>query len=199
VNPFAYPAAAHLRRHGPRGYADADSYRPWLRDEFTFRCVYCLEREQWGKVRGTFDLDHFQPQALHPEHALAYENLHYSCAACNAGKDAQPIPNPENTLTAGDVQVNEDGTIAARSSAAQRIVRKLGLDDPEYTEFRLLWINIVALAERCDPALYRKLLGYPADLPDLTQLRPPRGNTRPEGVEQGHFTRRESGTLPETY
>ena len=48
TDPFSYPAAAHVRRHGPQGYADYPSYLPWLRDEFSFRCVYCLLREQWG-------------------------------------------------------------------------------------------------------------------------------------------------------
>jgi hypothetical protein len=42
---FTYPAEPHLRRHGPQGYVDAASYRPWLRDDFAFRCVYCLFRE----------------------------------------------------------------------------------------------------------------------------------------------------------
>src|SRR5205085_2403491 len=42
--PFTYP---HVWRHGPRGYADYPSYRPWRRDEFTFCCVYCLLREWW--------------------------------------------------------------------------------------------------------------------------------------------------------
>src|SRR5258708_6259440 len=51
TEPFQYPAAPHVRRHGPQGYADAASFRPWLRDEFTFRCVYCLQREVWGTVR----------------------------------------------------------------------------------------------------------------------------------------------------
>ena len=59
--PFNYPALAHRQRHGPLGYADYESYRPWLRDEFAFRCVYCLFRETWGKLRGAFNLDHFQP------------------------------------------------------------------------------------------------------------------------------------------
>jgi len=114
-------------------------------------------------VRGTFNLDQFLPQAFHPEQALSYDNLIYCCAACNAGKGGQRIPNPEKVLTAGDVWVNEDGTIATRTAAAQRVVRKLGLDAPEYTEFRLLWINILALAEQYNDDLYRKLLGYPAD------------------------------------
>ncbi len=45
TDPFAYPPAPHVRRNGPQGYADYQSYRPWLRDEFSFRCVCCLLRE----------------------------------------------------------------------------------------------------------------------------------------------------------
>jgi hypothetical protein len=58
MTPFTYPAVPHIRRHGPQGYAHYSSYRPWLRDEFRFRCVYRLLREQWGRVAGIFDLDH---------------------------------------------------------------------------------------------------------------------------------------------
>ncbi len=39
TDPFSYPNRPHVRRHGPRGYANYESYRPWLRDEFSFRCV----------------------------------------------------------------------------------------------------------------------------------------------------------------
>lgn len=72
---FDYPDPRSHRRHGPRGYADYESYRPWLRDEFTFRCVYCLKREQWGLVTGEFDIDHFEPQKLLPNLAADYGNL----------------------------------------------------------------------------------------------------------------------------
>ena len=68
--PFTYPAAPHTRRHGPRGYADYESYRPWLRDEFAFRCVYCLLREAWGPPKGAYALDHFLPVAARPDLAL---------------------------------------------------------------------------------------------------------------------------------
>lgn len=64
--PFAYPAVPHARNHGPQGYTDYTSYRPWLRDEFSFRCVYCLFREQWGRIRGVYTLDHFLPVASIP-------------------------------------------------------------------------------------------------------------------------------------
>jgi hypothetical protein len=196
---FSYPSHPHRRRHGPQGYADYESYRPWLRDEFAFRCVYCLLREQWGRVRGTFDIDHFLPVVQHPEQEQTYENLLYSCATCNAAKGSRVIPDPSQVLIEGDVRVDEDGTIQARTRAARRLIRVLGLDDPEYTEFRLLWTGIVSLAASCDPDLYRRLMGFPDDLPHLARLRPPGGNTRPGGVRTSHFSRKKAGRLPETY
>jgi hypothetical protein len=75
MTPFLYPSQPHVRRHGPQGYADGESYRPWLRDEFAFRCVYYLFREQWGRVVGTFTIDHFLPVSLHPEQERTYDNL----------------------------------------------------------------------------------------------------------------------------
>ena len=197
--PFVYPARPHTRRHGPHGYADYSSYRPWLRDEFGFKCVYCLNREQWGRVRGTFDLDHFLPVKLHPELAGTYDNLLYACAACNDAKRDAVIPDPCQVFVSGNVSVREDGTLETRTPDARRIVRVLGLDGREATEFRRLWIEIVALAERRDARLYRRLMGYPDDLPNLRRFRPPGGNTHPEGIDTSYFVKREDGTLLTTY
>jgi hypothetical protein len=197
--PFAYPLLPHARRHGPRGYADYASFRPWLRDEFTFRCAYCLRREQWGLVRGTFAIDHFLPAAVRPDLATEYDNLVYACATCNAAKADRELPDPAEVLLRDDARVAEDGTIEADTPEARRLIRVLGLDDPEYTEFRLLWIGIVALAARHDPELSKRLLGFPADLPDLGSLRPPGGNARPDGVSTSYFEQRSRGELPETY
>ncbi|MEX0819011.1 MAG: hypothetical protein WD070_05450 [Pirellulaceae bacterium] len=72
--PFLYPTRPHIRRHGPV-YTAYESYRPWLRDEFSFRCVYCLKREQWGVVRGTFDIDHFVCSGINSEVALRPSKL----------------------------------------------------------------------------------------------------------------------------
>ena len=197
--PFAYPALPHARRHGPHGYADHDGYRPWLRDEFVFRCVYCLRREQWGLVKGTFAVDHFVPVAVRPDLAADYDNLVYACASCNAGKAAHALPDPCEVLLRDDVRVAEDGAIEGDTPEARRLIRVLGLDDAEYTEFRCLWIGIVALAARHDQELFRRLMGYPADLPDLGVLKPPGGNTRPGGIAASHFERRARGELPDTY
>ncbi len=181
--PFAYPTAPHIRRHGPQGYADYASYRPWLRDEFSFRCVYCLLREQWALVRGTFTIDHFLPVAIHPDRTAVYDNLVYSCAACNMAKREKVLPDPCQVLVSDDVRVLNDGAILATTPAAQRLVEVLGLDSPEYREFRLAWIDIITVAAERRPELLQRLMGYPANLPELKRLRPPGGNSRPGGGE----------------
>jgi hypothetical protein len=199
MTPFTYPAEPHTRRHGPQGYADYTSFRPWLRDEFCFRCVYCLARERWVRGEGMFHLDHFLPVAHHPERILTYENLLYACATCNAAKSDHPIPDPCRFLLSGDVTIREDGVMEARTRDARRIVRVLGLDDEKTTEFRMLWIGIVALAKEHNAPLHRWLMGFPDDLPDLNGLMPPGGNTQPEGVERSYYARRQCGNLAETY
>jgi hypothetical protein len=60
---FQYPNSPHLRRHGPFGYEDYISFKGWLRDEFTFRCVYCLERERWyPSGADAFGVEHVKPE-----------------------------------------------------------------------------------------------------------------------------------------
>ena len=196
--PFAYPATPHVRRHGPQGYADYAGFRPWLRDEFTFRCVYCLLREQWAR-HGSFGIDHFLAVAHHAAQATDYDNLLFACAPCNAAKQDRLLPDPLRVLTNAAVQVAADGTIRTDDAEAAQLIELLGLNSDKSTEFRMLWIGIIALAAKHEPELYAKLMGFPADLPNLSRLRPPKGNARPEGVPQSWHARREAGTLPETY
>ena len=197
--PFDYASTPYVRRHGPTGYADYASYRPWLRDEFTFRCVFCLRREIWSAVIGEFAIDHFEPVANRPDKTTDYDNLLYACAACNVRKADQFVADPRTALSRESMDVGIDGSIEACSRQARQVVRVLQLDGPEMTEFRALWIDILRLAAACDPNLYRRLLKFPDDLPDLSSLKPPGGNTRPEGIERSYFQQRERGELPEIY
>ena len=84
-----FPARPQRRRHGPVGYKGHRAFKPWLRDEFHYRCVYCLFREQYD-TNGprAFGVDHFRPKSR-GEFAgvsLDYDNLHYSCNLCNQAK-----------------------------------------------------------------------------------------------------------------
>ena len=196
---FDYPPTALSRRHGPQGYADYPSYRPWLRDEFTFRCVYCLKREQWGVVSGDFDVDHFEAQAKSPGRAVDYDNLLNACHSCNLRKSGHAVPDPCVCLTAGQVRVAPDGSIEGQSDDAERIILTLGLNSEKYKNFRLTWLRNVELAMAYDREQFLSLMCFPADAPDLSRLRPPGGNSRPDGVNQSHYARRQRGELPETY
>jgi hypothetical protein len=60
--------------------------------------VYCLLREQWGRVGSLFDLDHFLPVARHPEQRVSYDNLLYSCATCNEAKGDAAVADPCRVL-----------------------------------------------------------------------------------------------------
>jgi len=196
---FDYPEPSATRRHGPQGYASYDSYRPWLRDEFAFRCVYCLIREQWGRITGEFHLDHYLPQLIDARRAAQYANLLYSCASCNLSKGSRLTPDPTTALTADQVFIDDAGAIVGLTENAVRLIRVLDLDDEEHRQWRRLWMRILELAKRHEPQLHEQLLGFPDDLPDLSSLRPPGGNLRPEGIAQSYFAQRKQGRLAATY
>jgi hypothetical protein len=199
MSAFVNPAERHLRRHVPRGYANVESYRPWLRDDFIFRCVYCLFREQSGCVKAAFALDHFCAVCVFPELQGSCDNLLYACAAWNQSQGAARLPDPTQVLMDGAVRVHDDGRIEATTPGARRIIRILVLDGREETETRLLWLGIITLAQRADSALYHRLMGFPESLPDLKRLRLTGGNERPEGVPVCYFAQRRNGTLVTTY
>ena len=60
--PFDYPDTHHVRIHGPRDYRRYEAYKPWLRDEFAFRCLYCGCREVWFPDGDrAFSVEHVRP------------------------------------------------------------------------------------------------------------------------------------------
>jgi hypothetical protein len=195
---FDYPQPGEVRRHGPANYATYESYRPWLRDEFAFRCVYCLKRETWGQMTSEFELDHFEPQSLNPQLRLNYLNLVYAWRRCNAVKRDQTVADPFRLLRATLVTTFPDGSLRARDRDTERLVRQLDLNSPRLKSWRVMWVRIVALAKDRDPSLYFRLVAFPEELPDLSRLRP-QLNTRKEGVDDCWFARRQRGDLPDEY
>jgi HNH endonuclease len=195
---FDYPQAKEQRRHGPAGYAEVESYRPWLRDEFDFRCVYCLKRETWGQVTFEFELDHFQPQSLNPRLKLDYRNLVYACRRCNAVKRDQTVADPLLLLQPTLASTLPDGSLKSHDAETQRLIRQLDLNSPRLRSWRVMWMRIVDLAQERDPSLYFQLVGFPGDLPNLGKLRPPR-NARKESHLDSWFARRQGGSLPAAY
>jgi hypothetical protein len=200
-HPFAFPAGVHVRRHGPAGWADYRRYRPWLRDEFSFRCVYCLNRERWMDVRRGYQIDHFVPQKIRPDLRADYDNLLYLCAACNNLKGAVLLPDPCVVALSECICFHDDGTVEAiepNQDEGQRLIDVLELDQPQLVEYRRSRIGSIKSHATYEPSLYLHEMGYPSELPDLTVDVPPR-NTRPEGLAESCRCRFDKGTLPPIY
>jgi hypothetical protein len=197
---FAYPEHAASRKHGPQGYAHYEAYRDWLRDEFDFRCAYCLMRESWLRGSRGFQIDHCSPRRLDPTRESEYDNLTYTCPWCNQSKAGVPVPNPTDVAYGMALQVTENGVVEAKNSLGAILIDGLRLNHAEITHQRRLVIRVVRLAEeKNNAAVVFRLLGYPDDLPNLRAKRPPGGNRRPEGVRDSCLERRRRGELALIY
>lgn len=197
--PFKYSSTCLERNHGPSGYSGYASYRDWLRDDFLFRCVYCLHREQWDRKTGRFHIDHFLPVSHDPAGEFVYENLFYACSGCNLVKQAVlGIPNPCEVPFGKLVSVAENGEIWGLDDDGKYLIKVLRLDNSENNKHRSRWIRIIHNLQESDPELCSELMGFPDDLPDLRKSDPPK-NSKPDGVHQCCFVQREKGILPTTY
>jgi hypothetical protein len=196
---FAYPSEPHHRRHGPGGYKHYGQYRDWLRDDFEFRCVFCLCRETWSMMEASWDIDHCIPRAIDARLALVYGNLLYTCHRCNNTKRAHVFPNPCEVAYAEHLIVGEDGSIAGKTDEGRRIIRLMKLDSPSANRARRLYIMIEHTFAG-DPLKYRLWMGYPHELPDIESLaKEVPSNARPEGVKESCLARKNRGDLPDVY
>jgi hypothetical protein len=199
ITAFEYPAHPHGRRHGPAGYSDYESFREWLRDEFSYRCVFCLQREQWTRFNASFHIDHFVPQSVNSSLLCEYDNLLYICATCNSRKGDLNVPNPCEIAFGECVEVLPNGTIESRNATGELLIDLLRLDDDVLTGYRQRWLETWhALISSGKMNAYHEWMRFPENLPDLGTKKPP-GNSRPEGIAHSAFERRKRGELPETY
>ncbi len=197
--PYEYPKAPHVRRHGPAGWAQYQKYRQWLRDEFAFRCVYCLDRERWRDMRAPLQIDHFQPQALKPALACNYANLLYLCPACNRLKSASILPDPCAVALGDCIRVHQDGRIEGLTPAGARLIDTLALDTFHARERRRLIIGTITSLANSDPKMFLEWMRYPDDLPDLSQPPHPPTNARPAGILESYYEQRRKKALPDCY
>jgi hypothetical protein len=202
---FDYPAIPHQRRHGPRGYLDYTSYKPWLRDEFIFRCVYCLTRERWQPDgHEAFSADPFDAQSTQPARRGAYENLFYVCCSCNAARGALQLPfNPSGEAIGAHLQVTQDGAVEPLTAIGVQFIAICHLNRPRLADFRRRLLRLLETLSASESpqatAALKELLAFPVDLPELDSKRPPEGNERPAGLLESCYARRQRGELPEFY
>jgi hypothetical protein len=195
---FSFPRLTHNRKHGPDGYEDYKSFKEWLRDEFVFRCAYCLAREQWEKDgKAVFSIDHFTPQSVDSSISLKYDNLFYVCLRCNYYKNDLPGHlNPCSHAMADHIYLKQDGEFGWHTKEGRGHILLLDLNDPDIVGYRLRVISAVLDAwSSQDAERINQWLGYPRDLPNLMSLRPPK-NTKPNGKKYCFYKLKENYHLP---
>lgn len=202
--PFEFSSRSPRRKHGPGGYRNYHQYKDWLRDEFTFRCVYCLERERWyPSGHAAFAVEHIVPVAKQPDLQCDYDNLAYACLRCNSFKQDIETLDPSRIALGEHVAVAADGSIVARTPEGREFILLLHLNEPRACELRRTMISILQLRNKNPDdatisALFDWFYGYPDDLPDLRSKRAD-SNSRPEGIPQCYFVLRLEGRLPKVY
>lgn len=203
--PFAHPSSlAGARLHGPSGYSDYQPYKDWLRDEFSFRCIYCLTRERWERdPRSAFGVDHIVPRSVDSSLVARYDNLVYSCNTCNSARQDSLLPIDLNTdQIGGHVRLNAMGVYAAVTPQGESLIDLLNLNLQPLVQARrrvlFAYKRVIGAAPGVQDVDF-DLFNYPLDLPDLGSLRPPNGNSRPSGIIACAFNRRAIGALPEFY
>ncbi len=201
---FAFPMARHRRKHGPEGYTNYESYREWLRDEFSYRCVFSLIRETWIGRAASFDIDHLCPQSSDPTLACDYNNLLYLSHRTNLRKGKLPLPDPGKVALGECLKVETDGDRMGEITPLNRdgevIIATLRLDHPEAVQERRKWLTILRVAAESHESLFRELVGFPADLSNLATPQRRKRNTRPEGIQESAYHLREiTRSLPDWY
>lgn len=194
---FAYPLPT-ARRHAPSGYVDYTSFKPWLRDEFAFRCLYCLTRERWFPTgHEGFSVEHYIAQSVAPALRCAYDNLFYVCCACNAVRRNLALPfDPTRESLGNHLHITRAGVAEAVTIEGAQFIDLCRLNRPARVDFRRRLLNLLETAEE---GVLLDWLGFPPDLPDLAALHPPTGNARAAGLAESHFERRRRDELPPVY
>ena len=132
------------RRILTRTYSDYTRYRPFLREDFRFRCAYCLRHEFFVGGEAGCVIDHHRPQHGpfgRPDLISVYENLYWCCVECNSIKsDTWPSPEElaENRRFLDPCQpeddhnlhwdIEEDGQLRSLTSVGEYTLDKLVLN-----------------------------------------------------------------------
>jgi len=201
---FAYPIEPYRRKHGPVYHGkEPESYREWLRDEFSYRCVFSLWRETWIGRHGHFDIDHLKSRVSRPDLIRDYDNLLYLSHRINLRKGRKPLPDPCKIGLGMHLKIETGGKrigrIIALDELGEEICETLRLNRGDEIDLRRKWIGILKCAAVTDEALFRDLVGFPKDLRNLDKLKPD-DNSRRSGISKSAWHLREvRESLPEWY
>ena len=157
-----------------------------------------MNRKVWSPTN-IWAIDHLIAQDEASELVCDYDNLVFACQFCNQQKLANHVPDPCRVAYGKCLRVEADGRVTPLNRQGQRLVNVIRLNHQRFVEERLKTMRLLKVLAEHEPAEAERLMGFPADLPDLSARKPPQGNRRPEGVSESCLARRLRGDLPRTY
>ena len=200
-----YSEQLFARKHAPAGYDSYKSFKQWIRDEFWFRCIYCLSRETWyPNGHRAFSIDHVIPQSIAPALRVSYGNLVYSCLWCNSAKSDAGLRDPVSEPMGTHLRILDSGKLESRTDYGKVLEHILLLNEPERVASRRQGILLAELFSQ-DPQneflqeKYYSWFGFPESFPDLETLRPPEGNLNEGSEFQSFFALHGRGELGLVY
>jgi hypothetical protein len=155
LNPFSYPKSRHTRRLRPGPFTTYQEYKPFLREEFEKKCVYCRMPDTM-KDYEMYGVDHYRPKSLFTKLLTTYSNLFYCCNPCNRRKleywptrgrlKTHFIPNPCDHEMFTHLRFVGD-KVQARTPAGEVAYDLLDLDDPKVVEYRRFILDLLNIYE----------------------------------------------------
>lgn len=168
-------AVFRRREKSPGPFKHYSEYRPYVREDFSDCCAYCLTSELLGGGPESFELDHFRPKSL-PQFASFeshFYNLYYSCRPCNLIKGNRWPDSHLETLGYGFVDLcaeafsdhfeeDPEGVWKPLSRRAEYTLERLRLNRAHLCEIRRLLRSLAAK---------RRLPAVNWDIPAREQIR----------------------------
>ena len=141
IPPFWYPTKKHQRTETPPVYANYRNYKPYLKDEFSGRCVYCRKADS-DQDSGSFHVEHYKPKLMFSDLVNVYSNLFYACASCNrfkgkywSAEQSKQVLNPCDHVMSQHL-VFESELVEKRSSQGGFNIELLRLNNAETVSYR---------------------------------------------------------------
>lgn len=113
------------------------------------------------------------------------------------------VINPCEETLGDHLEIQSDGSVRALTTHGAEQIALCRLNRPRLLEARRIMIELFSMLEASVTGEAGEFLhflqGFPDNLPRLSTLRPPGGNTRPESIVDSYYAKRQRGELPATY
>ena len=144
ITPFKFSNIIHVRTEHPPKYSNYRKYKSYLQLEFNNKCVYCRKSDSLQDP-SAFHVEHYKPKKYFLSLETDYDNLLYSCAACNRYKSSYWSEDIKKQILNPCIHVMNDyvgfdkkerSKIIARNDQGELFIRLLRLNNNLSVSYR---------------------------------------------------------------